>query len=198
MRDACRVAGSRGSWWPWPPWRPGGPALAAWWPCPGSLVALPWPPGGPGRRVANARRPRRGVGRRDLLSRVHASGRRQPGLLALSGHQLEVAVDASRVRPALASTHEGMGYRSCCVNSNRQGRVMTASSFVEPTAEIFVGRQTELARLSEVMSDVKQGRPCASHGRGRVWYRQDRFGTTLGRVRPGRAPAVGACRPSRV
>ncbi len=36
---------------------------------------------------------------------------------------------------------------------------MTGSSFAEPTAEVFVGRQTELARISEVMSDVEQGRP---------------------------------------
>jgi DNA-binding CsgD family transcriptional regulator len=36
---------------------------------------------------------------------------------------------------------------------------MTASSFAEPIGEVFVGRQTELARISAVMSDVEQGRP---------------------------------------
>ena len=36
---------------------------------------------------------------------------------------------------------------------------MTVSSFVAATGEVFVGRQMELARLSEVMADVEQGRP---------------------------------------
>ena len=36
---------------------------------------------------------------------------------------------------------------------------MPASSFAEPTAEVFVGRQTELTRISEAMSDVERGRP---------------------------------------
>jgi DNA-binding CsgD family transcriptional regulator len=36
---------------------------------------------------------------------------------------------------------------------------MAASSFEEPSSDVFVGRQTELARLSEAMSDVRRGRP---------------------------------------
>ena len=36
---------------------------------------------------------------------------------------------------------------------------MTASSFAEPTAEVFVGRQTELARIEEAMATWPPGRP---------------------------------------